>query len=177
VTAPIPEEISGGLVFKQVTMPCTYLALKSLREQGVSQADIDRNFFALAASYIKQNPVDYLRAAGRQTMKLWSGYSLEWLGGKFAKRLGQNRRDGDRLIWGMKVFARIGLGILLTLFTAWGVWKIIRREPSLCILVLIPISIILTCGFITAADPRYRLPAEPFIILVILYGLGRKPAS
>jgi 4-amino-4-deoxy-L-arabinose transferase-like glycosyltransferase len=176
VTAPIPKEISNNFVFKQVTMPCTYLALKSLREQGYPQPDIDRRFLALATAYIKQNPFAYLRSAGKQMVKLWSGYSLEWLGGKFSKRLEQNRRDGDRLIWIMKVLARIGLGILLTMFTAWGAWRIVQREPSLLILVLIIASIIMTCGFITAADPRYRLPAEPFIILIILCGLRRKPA-
>ena len=176
VPALIPDEVGRSLVYKQVTMPCTYLAVKSLRAQGYPQRDIDRRFFFLALSYIRRNPLDYLRSAGRQMVKLWSGYSLEWLGGKFARRAGQNLRDGDRWVWWLKAFARAGLGGLLILLTAWGAWRIARREPHLLILLLLLASITLTCGFITAADPRYRLPAEPFIILVILRGLKRKVA-
>jgi hypothetical protein len=75
----------------------------------------------------------------------------------------------------MKVIARAGLGTLLILLTAWGTWKIVRWEPSLVILVLIIATITLTCGFLTAAEIRYRLPAEPYIILIILYGLRKRP--
>jgi len=174
VPALIPAEVGRSLVYRQVTMPCTYLAVKSLREQGYPQPVIDRRFFSLALSYIMRNPLDYLRSAGRQMMKLWSGYSLEWLGGKFAKRAGQNLKDGEGWVWWLKAFARAGLGGLLALLTAWGAWRIARREPRLLILLLLLASITLTCGFITAADPRYRLPAEPFIMLVILRGLKRQ---
>ncbi len=176
VPALMPAEISQNLTYKQVTMPRTYLAVKSLREQGYTQPDIDRRFSTLARSYIMQNPINYLCLAGKGMIKLWSGYSLEWLGGKFAKRLEQNRRDGDHLVWIIKISARIGLGILLVLLTGWGTWGIIRHEPSLFVLVMIITTITLTCGFFTAADPRYRLPAEPFIMLIILHGIRKRPA-
>ncbi len=174
VPSTIPAEVGRKLVFKQATMPCTYLALRALRDQGYSQAAIDRGFYVIARTYILRNPVAYLSAAGRQMLKLWSGYPLEWLGGKFSKRLEQNRRDGDRLIGSAKIFARVGLGMLLIILTGWSAGRIVARRSPLFLMLLLIASITLACGLITAADTRYRLPAEPFIMLVIVYGIKGK---
>jgi 4-amino-4-deoxy-L-arabinose transferase-like glycosyltransferase len=166
----LPAEISRNLTFKQVTMPRIYLAVKSLRDQGYSLPDIDRRFSRIARSYILRHPFNYLRSAGKEMLKLWSGYPLEWLGGGFSKRLAQNRADGDHVVMTVKLFFRIGLALPLIFFTALGAWKIVRRAPALSTLLLIIASITLVCGFFAAADLRYRIPAEPFIMLIILFG-------
>lgn len=169
--------VTGRLTITRVTIPYTYRAVKILREQGYSQPEIDRRFLRIAEAYILRHPFSYAKSAGREMLKLWSGYSLEWLGGGFAKRLYQNRRDGDRIVWAVKMLGRIGLGAILAALTILGAWKIVREDPSLLILLMIIASITLACGFFTTADLRYRLPAEPFIMLVILRGLRKSPVS
>lgn len=173
VASLIPADIGRDLTFRQVTMPRTYLAVKSLRAQGYTQPEIDRRFFAIARSYVLRHPFAYLRTAGKGMLKLWSGYPLEWLGGDFSNPLSRNRSDGDHALVAVKLFFRIGLGLPLIFFTALGAWKIVSRGPALSILLLIAASITLTSGFFTAPDLRYRIPIEPFIMLIILFGIRK----
>jgi hypothetical protein len=177
VPAPIPPEVGKRLYLKGVSTPRTYLALMTLRKNGNSQSAIDRHFLRIAAKFVFRHPWAYLKTAGKGMLKLWSGYPLEWLGGNFSKRLAQNRSDGDLGIVAAKLFFRIGLGLPLIFFAAFGAWKIFRRASELSVLLVILASITLACGFFTAPDLRYRVPAEPFIMLIMLFGIKKDPGK
>jgi len=170
----VPAELAGRTSLISVRVPCVYLAAQRLREQGFSQPDIDRRFLGFALAYILRHPVAYFRLAAREVLRFWSGYPLDGLGGAFAKETAQNRRDGDRVVLAIKKIVRIGAGILLSLLTLLGLYKACRRGSLLVIPAGVVISMTLLFGFFLVTDLRHRLPAEPFIILLILYGLKKK---
>jgi hypothetical protein len=163
------------MVYQEVTMSCTYLAVRELRSQGFSQAAIDGEFFSLAVRYILRHPTAYLKRAALEMARLWSGYPLEWLGRRFSRRLSQDRKAGDLWIWRLKAAARFGLGAWLLLGMALGTWRIFSERSALIIPLALIVGITLTCGLLAAAMTRYRLPAEPFIMLIICFAIVKKP--
>ena len=72
---------------------------------------------------------------------------------------------------GRSLASRITIGLRFPLLVAglWGFWRV-RREPQAWLLV-VPVVVLTMLHVVFFGHPRFVLPAEPFLAIVMLGGL------
>jgi 4-amino-4-deoxy-L-arabinose transferase-like glycosyltransferase len=173
IASVLPSAGLGRMVFKSGTVICSNLAVKALLDQGLTLPEIDRKFMTVALKQIRRAPPRYLKRCISQGISVWSGYQTEWLGGVFDKKFSENVRDHEYFVAAAKIVSRPLLGAVVLILTALGVWAVFKKGPKLG---WVPIStfVYLTavCAAFNLGYVRYRMPLEPYIVMVCLYGLS-----
>jgi hypothetical protein len=107
-----------------------------------------RDKSALAKTYVRAHPVEFLRLSGIRFMRFWTG---------------SGNLDGSIVF--------VIHAVLTTSLAAIGVGRLLReRRRSLAILFLLPLIFFPLPYYITHAEFRYRLVVDP--LLTILAGFG-----
>jgi len=181
IASVLPPTGPGRMVFRSGTVFCTNLAVKALLEQGLTLPEIDREFMAVALRQIRKAPARYFKRCVWQGIALWSGYQAEWLGGAFDKKFSENVRDREYFVAAARIVSRPLLGVVVLILTALGVWAVFKKGPkSGWVPVSIFVYITAVCAALNLGYVRYRMPLEPYIIMVCLYGVSfirKSPSS
>lgn len=120
---------------------------------GLSEWEIDRQFYRMGWDWVRRHPGGFLRLAGAKFVRFW--------------RLWPHASEPA-----VGVFAAIMAGATFTpvlLLALWGAWAARRNWRP-----LLPIAALF--GYYTAlhmslmAITRYRLPLEPFLIVLAAHG-------
>lgn len=105
-----------------------------------------------ALSWVKNNPVDFVKLSGKRVYDFWAGTQLDYIAPTFE-------------VWRKWMFWP------LSLLTALGLWLAIREHRPGGLFLGILILLFPFAYYITFAQPRYRHYVEPLMLLPAMYFL------
>jgi 4-amino-4-deoxy-L-arabinose transferase-like glycosyltransferase len=121
-------------------------------DQYVAKGEVAymRDKSALAMSYIRAHPVEFLRLSGVRFTRFWSGAGT---------------RDGSPFF--------VLHAVLTTALGAMGIWRLWqRRRFSVAVLFLLPLLLFPLPYYITHAEFRYRLVVDPLLTVLAGYSVS-----
>jgi hypothetical protein len=171
ISTIIPLEEQSSMLAKSGTIPYTNIASKILLEEGHSFIEINQRYFKIALKYILEHPLRYGVTCIYHGIAFWSGYQIEWMGDSFDKKFSENLKERDYLALIAKIFIRCVLAMALLFFVASGIYFILKTHHKMG---LIPASVVVymmvVCALLNIGYTRYRMPLEPFVFMICLFG-------
>ena len=105
---------------------------------------------ALATTYMRAHPGEFLRLSGVRFVRFWSGTGT---------------RDGSAFF--------VLHAVLTTALGAMGIWRLWqRRRFSVAVLFLLPLMLFPLPYYITHAEFRYRLVVDPLLTVLAAYAVS-----
>ncbi len=145
-----------------------------MASSGLSDVERDQVFLRIGLSAIREHPVAYLWGSLRRIKGVWSGYNLSMLlpglQGAWARPLRANYEGGEFGIVGLKMIFQVAMpGVLIML----AIVGLVPRDNLGLFCALLAASLTIIPALLLAGDTRFRIPVEPFVVILAVRGLSR----